>query len=398
VPGIKDLSNVWKNIKEVDLRPIQEEALRPVKLAIVGRPGVGRHTLAAQMRRDPQRPESLTQTVLSISDLDEAGSLISAELIILMLDATSTDIRHEQALAKKWADAGRHVLAFFNQTDRLENEQQISSSMGWHIDRVLYGSVLNEGFLQFEFVPVVLELLPERHLALGRQFPLFRMAIVNRLIQETCYANAFYSLSTGIAEVVPVFDIPLNIADMMVLTKAQAFLVYRLGLTLGFSTRWQDYVKEFGSVVGGGFVWRQIARQLIGLIPYFGIVPKVAVAYSGTYVVGHVVLQWYLTGRHITNQQMRALYAQALESGKKIAQSMASRLPHPTKMPKMPQLSRLRELPQLRQLPKLPRLQIRRRKADQLPAPSTKTCPSCGKPNAYDALFCQYCGQTLQPE
>src|SRR5512143_833791 len=101
MPGFKDLSNVWKNIKEVDLRPIQEEALRPVKLAIVGRPGVGRHTLAAQMRRDPQRPESLTQTILSISDLDEADTLAAAELIILMLDATSTDIRQEQKLAKK---------------------------------------------------------------------------------------------------------------------------------------------------------------------------------------------------------------------------------------------------------------------------------------------------------
>ncbi len=390
MPGLKDLSNVWKNIKEVDLRPIQEEALRPVKLAIVGRPGVGRRTLADQMRRDPQRPESQTQTIVSISDLDEAESLRSADLIILMLDATSHDIRQEQALAKKWADSGLHVLALFNQADRLESGQQISSSMGWQINRVLYGSVLNEGFLQFEFVPVILELLPDQHLALGRQYPLFRMAIVNRLIQEACYANAFYSLSTGIAEAVPVFDIPLNITDMVVLTKAQAFLVYKLGLTLGFSTRWQDYLKEFGSVVGSGFVWRQVARSLVGLIPVWGIVPKVAIAYSGTYVVGHVVLQWYLTGRHITNQQMRALYAQALESGKKFAQSMASRLP---KTREIPRLLRSRKLPQLPR--KLPRLQLRRSKTEQLPASTSKTCPSCGKPNAADANLCQYCGYSF---
>ncbi len=149
MPGIKDLSNVWKNIKEVDLRPIQEEALRPVKLAIVGRQGVGRHTLAAQMRRDPHRPDQQTQTILNISDLETADTVTGAELIILVLDATSTDIRQEQALAKKWAELGKHVLAFFNQTDRMETGQQISSSMGWPIDRVLYGSALNDGFLQF---------------------------------------------------------------------------------------------------------------------------------------------------------------------------------------------------------------------------------------------------------
>lgn len=394
MPGFKDLSNVWKNIKEVDLRPIQEEALHPVKLAIVGKPGVGRHTLANQMRRDPRRPDSQTNTILSISSLDEADPASAADLIILMLDATSADIRQEQALATQWAGAGKHVLAFINQADRDEMGVQISSSMGWQVDRVLYGSALNEGFLQFEFVPVVLELLPEEHLALGRQFPLFRMAIANRLIQEACYANAFYSLSTGIAEAVPVFDIPLNITDMVVLTKAQAFLVYKLGLVLGFSTRWQDYLKEFGSVVGGGFVWRQIARMLVGFIPVWGIVPKVAVAYSGTYVVGHVVLQWYLTGRRITNQQMRALYAQALESGKKAAQNMVAHLPRSGKIPKLLQS---RKLPQLSPLRKLPRLQLRRKKAEQLPSSTDKICPSCGKTNAPDANLCQYCGQSFLP-
>jgi uncharacterized protein (DUF697 family) len=165
---------------------------------------------------------------------------------------------------------------------------------------------------------------------------------------------------------------------MVVLTKAQAFMVYRLGLALGFSTRWQDYLGEFGSVVGGGFVWRQMARMLIGLIPVWGIVPKVAVAYSGTYVVGHVVLQWYLTGRHISNQQMRALYMQALANGKKIAQSMVARLPR------------------TRIAPKLPRLHLGRRKVAQLPALSMQTCPACGKSNAPDANLCQYCGRIFQ--
>ena len=55
--GINEITNVWKNLKEVDLRPLREAALSPVRLAIVGRPGVGRHTLANQIRQDPQRPE-----------------------------------------------------------------------------------------------------------------------------------------------------------------------------------------------------------------------------------------------------------------------------------------------------------------------------------------------------
>jgi len=368
--GLNDLFNVWKNLKEVDLRPIRESALIPVKLAIVGRPGVGRHTLAGQMRRDPQKPERRTQTALLISDLSAPDRALAAELIILMLDATANDFSQEQALAKKWFDAGKKVLTFVNKVDLLGNQPLVSSSEGWPVERVLHGSVLDLAFMQREFIPVILELLPERHLALGRQFPLFRVAIAQQLISESCFANAVYIFSTGVAEVVPIFDIPLNITDTIVLTKAQAFLVYKLGLTLGFSTRWQDYLGEFGSVIGGGFVWRQLSRMLIGLIPIWGIVPKVAVAYSGTYVVGHVVLQWYLTGRHITKQQMRALYTQALLNGKKVAQGMLSRLPRP---------------------------RLGRRKTLQPPMLNMKICPFCMKPNASDANFCQYCGQSFQP-
>jgi uncharacterized protein (DUF697 family) len=262
------------------------------------------------------------------------------------------------------------VLAFVNKIDLLGGQPLASSSEGWSMERVLQGSALAPVFMQNEFTPVIMELLPERHLALGRQFPLFRLAIAQQLINESCFANAVYSFSTGIAEVVPIFDIPLNITDTIVLTKAQAFLVYKLGLTLGLSTRWQDYLGEFGSVIGGGFLWRQLARMLIGLIPIWGIVPKVAVAYSGTYAVGQVVLQWYLTGRHITRQQMQALYTQALMSGKKIAQGMLSRLPRP---------------------------RLGWRKKPLPPALITKICPFCIKPNAPDANFCQYCGQSFQP-
>ncbi len=366
--GITEIANVWKNLKEVDLRPLREAALSPVKLVIVGRPGVGRHTLANQIRQDPQRPECTTQTAVVISELNSVDWVSSAELIILVLDATSTDFSLEHALAKKWFDAGKKILVFINKMDLLGNQPLNSNPLRWEIEQILHGSVLNSIFMQHEFVPVILELLPERHLALGRQFPLFRGAIAHKLINDSCFSNAVYSLSTGVAEVVPIFDIPFNIADMVVLTKAQAFLAYKLGLTLGFSTRWQDYLGEFGSVLGGGFVWRQLARMLVGLIPILGIVPKMAIAYSGTYIVGHVILKWYLNGRHISKQQIRAIYTQALMIRNNIARNMVSRLRRP---------------------------HLSRRKAAQLQRSILKPCQFCGKPNAPDAIFCQYCGKTF---
>ena len=178
-------------------------------------------------------------------------------------------------------------------------------------------------FIQRSLVPAILELLPDLHLALGRQFPLFRLTVAHQLINETCFSNTAYALSTGLAEIVPVLDIPLNVTDMIVLTKSQAFLVYKLGLALGFSTRWQDYLAEFGSVIGGGFLWRQLARSLVGLIPVWGIVPKVAVSYAGTYVVGNTVLQWYLTGRHLSPARCGSFISRPLPRGKEFCPAHA---------------------------------------------------------------------------
>jgi uncharacterized protein (DUF697 family) len=153
---------------------------------------------------------------------------------------------------------------------------------------------------------------------------------------------------------------------MIVLTKAQAILVYKLGLALGLSLDWQYYVGEFGSVVGGGFLWRQLARSLVGFIPVWGIVPKVAVAYSGTYVVGQVVLQWYFTGRHLTRKRMRQLSRQAFEQGRTIASGWLKQT-----------------------------LRRGKNKTKALPAETGTACAACGAGIDPDSNFCKNCGQPV---
>ena len=49
-------TGTWETIKEVDLSPLRQQALRSIQIDIVGAPGSGRSTLADQMRRDPRRP------------------------------------------------------------------------------------------------------------------------------------------------------------------------------------------------------------------------------------------------------------------------------------------------------------------------------------------------------
>ena len=443
--GLKDLSSVWKNIKEIDLKPIRESAVYPVRIVLVGAPGSGRHSLAEQMRTDPARPGIHTQSALAMLSTEALPEAPVAHLIIVMVDATRQDFSVEQAFVKTWSEAGKNVLVFVNKIDLVNNNIIGDAQAGWLAARVIYGSVSDITYLQKEFVPTVLEMLPQQHIALGRQFPLFRIPIARQLINEACFSNAAYSFSTGLAEIVPVLDLPLNVTDMIVLTKSQAFLAYKLGLLLGFSTRWQDYISEFGSVIGTGFIWRQIARQLIGLIPAWGIIPKVAVAYSGTYVVGNAILGWYLTGKNLTPKQMRALSAQAFTRGKEYARKLGEKIPRPRlgikKREKLPAPATQPELEQGEivitktgsHVPEtvspgvggMPAVVTSSQQELSLSTDKTikpgrtkksraskkwqeslknqpssnllkvRICPACGKSSSADAIFCQYCATRL---
>ncbi len=381
------LTSFWDTIKEADLRPLRQQALRGTHIAVVGAPGSGRSTLVEQMRRDPSRPQMVTESPAQILDLEAAGEADQADLIILLVDSRKADTGREQQLVKTWRNSGKKVLVFVNHFDQPGETSSVSPWSGKDRRGVVWGPAIDSRFLVEKFAPALIDLAPEHLLALGRFFPLFRVPTAHYMISDTCFSNAAYSFSTGLAEIVPVLGIPVVITDTVILTKNQLFLVYKLGLMLGFSTEWQDYIAEFGGVLGSGFVWRQLARSLIGLVPVWGIVPKTAIAYAGTYVVGNVVLRWYLTGRHVSSSQMKSLYAQALERGKALARNLASRRPRL----RLPRLS-LR-LPR----PRLPRLALPQRKRPALPEPpAMQTCPSCGKSSAADAQFCQYCGKTLQ--
>lgn len=376
--GWRDLGNIWTTFKELDIRPIRDEAERPLVLAFIGAAGVGKSTLIAALRHDRRSPsgdarareKAVTPTIEA--NLEAAARLGEADLVVLMLDATRGEFSSEAELYSEWQRASRNVLVFFNKMDAVIETGALGGVLtAWSGARVALGSSNDPDSLATEFIPRVLGALPERHLALARRYPLFRMAVARQLINDTAIASATYAFSTGLAEVIPALDIPFNVADVVILTKNQALMVYKLGLALGLSTRWQDHVAELGGVVGAGFLWRQVARQLVGLIPVWGILPKVAVAYAGTYAVGEAIVRWYQTGHKVSGRGMRELYADALAQGKRVAQNLFERAPRPA-------------LPQLK-MPALPRPKGR----------AKFVCPNCGKQNPSDAKFCAYCAYSL---
>jgi uncharacterized protein (DUF697 family) len=360
--GWRDLGNIWGIFKEFDIRPIRDEAERPVVLAFVGAAGVGKSTLIAALRHGSGAHEKVISLTIE-ADVDAAGRLGAADLVVLMLDATRGDYSAEEELFADWQRATRNMLVFYNKIDAVVDAGTIKATMmALGGARVALGSGNDPDSLTTEFVPRVLDALPDQHIALARRYPLVRSAVARTVINDTSLANAAIALGTALPEVVPVMNIPFAIADIGILTKNQAIMAYKLGLAFGSSPRWQDHVAELGGVVGAGFIWRMVARELVAFIPGgWGIVPKVAVAYAGTSVVGEVILRWYQTGEKLSRRAMRELFDEALARGKKIAQDLIARLPWPSQSPRR----------------------------------SKFVCPKCERKNPRDAKFCAYCATPL---
>jgi hypothetical protein len=95
---------------------------------------------------------------------------------------------------------------------------------------------------------------------------------------------------------------------------------------------YREQRSEMASLVAGAFGWRALARELVGHIPMGGgLIPKAAVAFAGTYVVGASLERYYRIGYGLTREERKAAYENAFERGKSVARAFLearrSRLP-----------------------------------------------------------------------
>lgn len=138
-----------------------------------------------------------------------------------------------------------------------------------------------QGFPVEEIAQAVAAKLGEDGTALAARLPVVRRAVCDHLIATFSKRNAVIA---G-AVFVPGVDMPL-------LTLNQARLVLRIALAHGQTIDNQRAAELLG-VVGAGFGFRAVARELLDLVPVAGWALKAAVAYAGTKAVGEAAVRYF---------------------------------------------------------------------------------------------------------
>jgi uncharacterized protein (DUF697 family) len=315
--GLPALPDMWRVLKEADLHKIRLDAERPFQMLLVAEDAGDAERLGLLL----SGPEATRHPWLLPADPAEARRAAGSGMLDLAVALTPNPAPSpDLAFAVNALREARVPIVMV-----VFGSRGASAAVAWPGEAARAAVAA----LEPSAVPAVAKALlsavsPGMRLALGRHLVPLREPLFAELIEETAKTNAMYALTTGLAEVVPVLDVPLNLADIVVLTKNQLVMSYRIALASGKKGTPRELVGEVLGVIGGGFLFRQAARQLVGLIPVAGIVPKVAVAYAGTLVIGKAVVAWAAYGTTLEPGAVKKLYRQALSRGKDVARALVA--------------------------------------------------------------------------
>ena len=316
--NLMKMPDVWRVLKEVDLEAIRRDASSRFRLVVVAEEAAHAERLSALLAGDGGHPW------IEVAAQGAPVAEPSTVTLALLLSPGGELPPVVAAAGRGLRAAGVPVLAVVHgprrATDAVTRDAESARVAVEDLDDEALDAIAEE----------VVERTPQPlRLALARSLPPLRPAVFHRLIDETARANATYSFTAAMAESVPVVGVPLNLADMVVLTKNQLLMGYKIALGCGKAGRPRDVVGEVLGVVGAGFLFRQAARSLVGLIPVAGVLPKVAIAYTGTWAIGRAVMVWAMEGRKASPATMRRLSREAGDRGRAFARRLAAVRPRP---------------------------------------------------------------------
>jgi hypothetical protein len=168
-------------------------------------------------------------------------------------------------------------------------------------------------------------------LPLARQFPAFRAPVVESTIHAVARENALFAVATALPDIVPsLIELPWAFgefaSDTLFLTGNQVRMAFLIAAANGKEVGFVDQKGAILSIVAGAFGWRALARELVGKIPLGGgLIPKGAIAYAGTYVVGKSLEFFYRGNGTLTRGQRRNAYREALDRGREFVAAAVER-------------------------------------------------------------------------
>ncbi len=314
MPNSLKLANFWRILRDVDLTSVRTAARARFSLLIVSETGTDAVRLRALLSKGLAAPHPW----IACAAAQDAESLPFQHAfagVIVSREPDLSPLLHQAA--HRITEAGAPLLTIV-----IGDTSSHAAVIRAGERSRLTSAALDDAAAERLAAALVDHVGEDRRIALAAQLPLLRPSVFRRTIDETARANASFALTTGLAETIPVLSAPLNLGDMVVLTKNQLMMCYRIALAAGRDGEPRAMMSEIVGVLGGGVLFRQAARSLVGLIPIVGVVPKVAIVYAGTHAIGRAMVLWTVEGRQVTSDLVARYSRESLERGRALAERL----------------------------------------------------------------------------
>ena len=324
--SIGGFGRILDTLREVDVGAIRTAAEAPLTLVVASRDAaLAEHVVRLLYRGD--RAHDIPEPAAALAlPLQETAAIALADVVLLLAPSDGDASRERQLLAELERRRIPVLVCLLGGPDDAANAARRAAwSPATVVTLPTIDALLDDDGAAHAIVRAVRARKAVDDVCLARHLPAFRHAVTVALIEDVAFTNAAYSLGAGVLQINPLTGLPLNVADMVILTKNQAILAYKIALGMGMTSDFRTIMPQLAAVVGGGFLFRQLARGLVGLVPGLGIVPKVVIAFAGTYASGEAVRRWCAYGERIDREALRHVYQQALERGRDVARSLGAR-------------------------------------------------------------------------
>ncbi len=165
-------------------------------------------------------------------------------------------------------------------------------------------------------------------IAVGRRLPPLRESVAAKLTRDAANNALKVALASAVVDHIPVVGIVLgafaSAGDMVAITGLQMMLLLHIQAAYGKDPDVQR-MWQLLPVIGGGFGWRTLARELVGFVPVAGIAIKGAIAYAGTIVVGESATFFLEHGRHMSKTDAKKIYDRTKADAMRFAREFTQR-------------------------------------------------------------------------
>jgi GTP-binding protein Era len=248
----------------------------------------------------------------SLDDVLDLGVLQGQHIILHVLNGAAAVSAEDEKLARAIRGASTRSIVVINKIDLLD-EREKAEFLASAVARlgVAENEVMMVSAKRGTGVPALVQRITDC-LPSALQDAFIAAQRVDLRLKERRIRALIYS-KAGICAAVALAPIP--VADILVLTPIQMAMVATIGYFHGVEVS-ADRAGELMGVMGTGVGLREAARQLVKLVPGYGLVVSAGIAFAGTVALGETAHLWFSRQMKVDANDLKELFSRVASKAK----------------------------------------------------------------------------------